>query len=163
MAPKTKDDSIEPWVQRYINKLKNMMGLSNWTIVVSPNPSSPDTHGETEVVYGQHFAKMYLNKDFRKQPPEMLRDIAVHELLHCHMEPMIEVISEVIKASTNQEEPSNVALHKTVVALLEYETERIVDSISESMGKWLPTPDMPKPRKRKSAPAKKVVKKKSSR
>jgi hypothetical protein len=50
-----------------------------------------------------------------------------------------------------------------VISLIEYENERIIDSLAESMGKWLPTPDMPKPRVKKKAvkkTAKKQIKKK---
>jgi hypothetical protein len=45
-----------------------------------------------------------------------------------------------------------------VLSLIQYENERVIDSLSESMGKWLPTPDMPKPRVKKKS-AKKVAKK----
>jgi hypothetical protein len=45
-----------------------------------------------------------------------------------------------------------------VISLIEYENERIIDSLAESMGKWMPTPDMPKPRVKKKS-AKKATKK----
>jgi len=67
-------------------------------------------------------------------------------------------VSDVIKAS-GPDDTSIMTLQKTVVAILEYETERIVDSLSESIGKWLPTPDMPKPRKAAAKKTKKVSKK----
>jgi hypothetical protein len=47
-----------------------------------------------------------------------------------------------------------------VLSLIQYENERVIDSLSESMGKWLPTPDMPKPRVKKKA-AKKIAAKKN--
>ena len=48
---------MDAWVVRYVNKLKNMMGLSHWTILMQTKPSSPDALGETEVVHGQHLAQ----------------------------------------------------------------------------------------------------------
>jgi hypothetical protein len=51
-----------------------------------------------------------------------------------------------------------------VISLIEYENERIIDSLAESMGKWMPVPDMPKPRAQKKIvkkAIKKQVKKKS--
>lgn len=153
MVAKNQPDQIDPWVQRYVNKLKSMTGLSNWNIIVSPKPADPGSLGETEVVYGQNLAKMYLHKDFRKDSPEEIRDTIVHELMHCHMEPMIEIMSDVLKPEAD--DPKSKAVHKAAMAVLAYESERIVDAISESLGKWLPTPDMPKPRKTSKTRAKK--------
>ena len=153
MASKT-TESIDPWIQRYVNKLKNMTGLSNWSITVSPKPSSLGSLAETEIVYGQNLAIMQFHKDFRKDTPEDLRATVVHELLHCHFAPMAEVISDML--APEDDDPKSKGIHKSVVAVVEYETERIIDGISESIGKWLPTPDIPK---RKAKIAKKVAKK----
>ena len=143
-------------VVRYVNKLKNMMGLSHWTIIMQAKPSSVDTLGETEVVHGQHLAKMYLHKDFRKDKPEDIRATIVHELLHCHMAIIEEAVHEVLKPDPDDAKAK--AIHKMVISLIEYEHERIIDSLAESMGKWLPVPDMPKERVKKKT-VKKVVKK----
>ena len=43
---------------------------------------------------------------------------------------------------------------------MDYEIERIIDAISESLGKWMPLPDMPKERVIKKVVKKKVIKKK---
>lgn len=150
---------IEPWVVRYVNKLKNMMGLSHWTILMQAKPCNADALGETEVVHGQHLAKMYLHKDFRKDTPEDLRATIVHELLHCHLAVIEEAVDEVLKP--DPEDAKSKAVHKMVLSLIQYENERVIDSLSESMGKWLPTPDMPKPRVKKKA-AKKVAGKRKS-
>jgi hypothetical protein len=115
-----------------------------------------DALGETEVVHGQHLAKMYLHKDFRKDTPEDLRATIVHELLHCHLAVIEEAVDEVLKP--DPEDAKSKAIHKMVLSLIQYENERVIDSLSESMGKWLPTPDMPKPRVKKKS-AKKVAKK----
>ena len=147
---------MDAWVVRYVNKLKNMMGLSHWTIIMQAKPSSVDTLGETEVVHGQHLAKMYLHKDFRKDKPEDIRATIVHELLHCHMAIIEEAVHEVLKPDPDDAKAK--AIHKMVISLIEYEHERIIDSLAESMGKWLPVPDMPKERVKKKT-VKKVVKK----
>ena len=153
---------IDPWIQRYANKLKNMMGLSNWTIMMQAKPSSADALGETEVIHGQHLAKMYLHKDFRKDTPEDIRATIVHELLHCHLAVLEEAVHEVLKPDSDDAKAK--AVHKMVISLIEYENERIIDSLAESMGKWMPVPDMPKPRAQKKIvkkAIKKQVKKKS--
>ena len=149
---------MDAWVVRYVNKLKNMMGLSNWTILMQTKPSSPDALGETEVVHGQHLAKMYLHKDFRKDTAEDFRATVVHELLHCHMAHLSEVVSEILQAEESDQKGQ--AILKATVNVLDYEIERIIDAISESLGKWMPLPDMPKERVVKKIAKKKVMKKK---
>jgi hypothetical protein len=157
-----KVEEMDAWVIRYVNKLKNMMGLSNWTIMMQAKPSSADALGETEVIHGQHLAKMYLHKDFRKDTPEDIRATIVHELLHCHLAVLEEAVHEVLKPDSDDAKAK--AVHKMVISLIEYENERIIDSLAESMGKWMPVPDMPKPRAQKKIvkkAIKKQVKKKS--
>lgn len=150
-----KPQQIEQWVQRYVNKLKNMTGLSNWTIKVSAQPSSAGSLAETEVVYAQNLAVIQFHKDFRKDSPEDFRATVVHELLHCHFAPMSEVISDILQPEPD--DPKSKGIHKSVIAVIEYETERVIDGISESIGKWLPTPDMPKHRTTKKKPTKKKI------
>lgn len=157
-----KVEEMDAWVIRYVNKLKNMMGLSNWTIIMQTKPSSADALGETEVIHGQHLAKMYLHKDFRKDTPEDIRATIVHELLHCHMAVIEEAVHEVLKPDPDDAKAK--AIHKMVISLIEYENERIIDSLAESMGKWMPVPDMPKQRTTKKVakkPMKKTIRKKS--
>jgi hypothetical protein len=156
-----KVEEMDAWVVRYVNKLKSMMGLSHWTILVQAKPCSPDALGETEVVHGQHLAKMYLHKDFRKDTPEDVRATIVHELLHCHMAVIEEAVSEMLKPDLDDQKGK--AIHKMVASLIDYECERIIDALAESMGKWMPLPDMPKNRiikKVAKKPVKKTIKKK---
>lgn len=149
---------IDPWIQRYANKLKNMMGLSHWTIHMSPKPCNADALGETEVIHAQNLATIYLHKDFRKDKPEDIRATMVHELLHCHMSHISEVVHEILKPE--EDDQKGKAIHKATISVVDYEIERIIDAISESLGKWMPTPDMPKSKTVKSRVAKKAVRKK---
>lgn len=149
---------IDPWIQRYANKLKNMMGLSHWTIHMSPKPCNVDALGETEVIHAQNLATIYLHKDFRKDKPEDIRATMVHELLHCHMSHISEVVHEILKPE--EDDQKGKVIHKATISVLDYEIERVIDAISESLGKWMPAPDMPKPKTVKSKIAKKAVRRK---
>ena len=149
---------IDPWIQRYANKLKNMMGLSHWTIHMSPKPCNVDALGETEVIHAQNLATIYLHKDFRKDKPEDIRATMVHELLHCHMSHISEVVHEILKPEEDDQKCK--VIHKATISVLDYEIERVIDAISESLGKWMPAPDMPKPKTVKSKIAKKAVRRK---
>ena len=68
-----------------------------------------------------------------------------------------EAVSEVLKPDPDDSSKDN-TVNKMVTSLIDYECERIIDALAESMGKWMPTPDMPKPRVKKKA-AKKTAKK----
>jgi hypothetical protein len=67
-----------------------------------------------------------------------------------------EAVNEMLKPDSDDQKSK--AIHKMVTSLIDYECERIIDSLAESMGKWMPVPDMPKAREKKKA-VKKVVKK----
>jgi hypothetical protein len=69
-----------------------------------------------------------------------------------------EVVSEILQVE--DDDLKGKAILKTTVNVLDYEIERIIDAISESLGKWMPLPDMPKERVVKKVAKKKVVKKK---
>jgi len=143
-SKKEKPAKIETWVLRYVVKLKNMMGLQQWTIEVSATPCGNDAEAQTLITYGQHLAVMELSKNFRNWTSEETRGNIVHELLHCHLTRISEVVGEILKPEPGDK--VGAAICKSVNAVMEYEIERVIDSLSESICKWLPTPAIPKPK-----------------
>ena len=154
-APKEKTHHIEAWVHRYVNSLKKTLHLSDWSILIQNEPCSPDALAETDVITGQHLAKMYLSKNYGKDTPENIRSTIVHELLHCHLSPISELSVEILKPLADELGGSRVI--KSAINGIEYETERSIDSISEAIAGFFPLPNMPK---KKKAIKKKVFKKK---
>lgn len=144
---------VDDWLVRYVNKLKNMMNLSNWKITLDPEPCSEDALAETTVTEWQHFAKMQFHKNYKNDKPEDLRATVVHELLHCHFSPVEEVAVELIKAL--EETESNKSLAKSMEAAVRYQSERAIDLISEAIAPFFPCPDIPKT----PEPKKQIVKK----
>ncbi len=156
---KTKKKHIEAWMLRYVNSMKKMLHLSDWTIVMQNEPCSSDCFAETDVIAGQHLAKMYLSKAYAKDAPENLRGTIIHELLHCHLSPISELSVEILKPLTEELGGSRVI--KSAINGIEYETERSIDAISEAIAPYFPLPNMPKKNKTKKRVVKKrVVKKK---
>ena len=155
---------VDDWLVRYVNKLKNMMNLSNWKIVVDPEPCSEDALAETTVTEWQHFAKMQFHKNYKKDKPEDLRATVIHELLHCYFCPVEEVAVELVKSL--EETESNKSLAKSMEAAVRYQSERAIDLISEAIAPFFPCPDIPKipePKKqvaKKSLPKKRAVSRK---
>ena len=159
VAQRGKKKHMEAWMLRYVVLLKKMLHLSDWTIVMQNEPCSSDCLAETDVITGQHLAKMYLSKTYTKDTPENLRATIIHELLHCHLSPISELSEEILKPLADELGGSRVI--KSAINGIEYETERSIDGISEAIAPYFPLPNMPKKKKaKKKVVAKKAVKKK---
>lgn len=159
VAQRGKKKHMEAWMLRYVILLKKMLHLSDWTIVMQNEPCSSDCLAETDVITGQHLAKMYLSKTYTKDTPENLRATIIHELLHCHLSPISELSEEILKPLADELGGSRVI--KSAINGIEYETERSIDGISEAIAPYFPLPNMPKKKKaKKKVVAKKAVKKK---
>jgi len=157
---KNKKKHMEAWMLRYVILIKKMLHLSDWTIVMQNEPCSSDCLAETDVITGQHLAKMYLSKTYTKDTPENLRATIIHELLHCHLSPISELSEEILKPLADELGGSRVI--KSAINGIEYETERSIDAISEAIAPYFPLPSMPKKKKvrKKKAVKKKIVKRK---
>ena len=153
---RSKKKHMEAWMLRYVILLKKMLHLSDWTIVMQNEPCSSDCLAETDVITGQHLAKMYLSKTYTKDTPENLRATIIHELLHCHLSPISELSEEILNPLADELGGSRVI--KSAINGIEYETERSIDGISEAIAPYFPLPNMPKKKKAK----KKVVAKKKA-
>ena len=151
-----KKKHMETWMLRYVNSMKKMLHLSDWVIVMQNEPCSSDCLAETDVITGQHLAKMYLSKTYTKDTPENLRATIIHELLHCHLSPISELSVEILKPLADELGGSRVI--KSAINGIEYETERSIDAISEAIAPFFPLPNMPKKKKAK----KKVIAKKKA-
>ena len=160
-ASKSKEHHIEAWAHRYVNSMKKILHLSDWNVVLNNEPCASDALAETEVITGQHHAKIYLSKSYIKETPENIRSTIVHELLHCHLSPISELSVEILKPLADDLGGSRVI--KSAINGIEYETERSIDGISEAISGFFPLPNMPKKKniRRRKVVKKKVIKKKS--
>jgi hypothetical protein len=136
---------LDPWVLRYVNRLKKSLKLTDWNIIVLAEPCASDSLGEIDVVFGQQYAKMQLNKNFKKQKPEELRSTIIHELLHCHFAPITEAAQEILDPI--KEDPGGTKIIRSTLNGLEYQQERVIDNIAEAIAPHFPLPDIPKGRK----------------
>lgn len=162
MKDKSKKNTYPPidsWMLRYVVKLKKLLKLSEWDILIDPQPCSSDCLGECQVTYGQHSAVIYLHKNFRKDKPEDIRATLVHELLHCHFGQITEAAMTILEPV--EEEPGGRKIVRSTINAIEYQTERVIDSVSEAIVPLLPLPNMPKQKKaikkkRPNRPPKKI-------
>lgn len=78
----------------YLGHLADLMGLRDWTIGLANDPPQSDPHdghiveGECLVSYGRKVAMIAVPANWDDQAPDELRRVLVHELIHCHQEPV---------------------------------------------------------------------------
>lgn len=117
------------------------MGLSEWKIDLNDKPCSSDALGECDIIYGQHRATIALNKNYKKEKAESLRNTVVHELLHCHMSPITESAGQVMEPFEDDIHGRKIV--QATINAIEYQTERVIDLIAEVVSPIMPLPKMP--------------------
>ena len=132
---------IEPWINSYVQILRRKIGLSEWKIDLNDKPCSSDALGECDIIYGQHRATISLNKNYKKEKAESLRNTVVHELLHCHMSPITESAGQVMEPFEDDIHGRKIV--QATINAIEYQTERVIDLIAEVVSPIMPLPKMP--------------------
>lgn len=150
--PKNNIKHIEPWINSYVQILRRKMNLGEWRIDLHEKPCPNDSLGECDIVYGQHLATIALNKNYKKEKPEILRNTIVHELLHCYMSPITEAAAQAMEPF--EEDVHGRKIIQATINVMEYQTERVIDRLSEIISPTMPLPKIP------NANNKKVKKKK---
>ncbi len=74
----------------YIAALLCIMGLSDWRIILMPEPPNrnADAYAEVRPIFGQRVATLMFAPDMRSWNSEKLRRVLCHELTHCHLDRM---------------------------------------------------------------------------
>lgn len=148
-----KTTHIEPWINSYVQIVKRKMNLIEWKIDLAKKPCPSDSLGECDIVYGQHIATISLNKNYKKDKPEILRNTIVHELLHCYLAPVTEAASQVMEPF--EEDVHGRKIVQATTNAMEYQIERVIDRLSEIISPSMPLPKMPskKSRMKRKKPA----------
>jgi len=118
----------------YLRILKDMMGLRDWEIRVVHEPTKREDHAATiETWYGSQTASIWFARNWAEGTPEELRETCVHELVHCHINP-IRVSVENIQENVGQ--MMYIPLYADITNRLEY----AVDGIASAWAPHLPLP-----------------------
>lgn len=121
-------------MQDYIKLIALQLGLEGWEFTLDDKPAGEDEYANVSVVYGQRRAIICLAKDRSKWTAETARDTIVHELMHCHLEPISEISSDVLDTAAG----ARVAAVGN--AAVSYVIERTVDAVSTAIAKFMPLP-----------------------
>ena len=73
----------------YIQELASLAGLKEWELYLSDEkPDEEDTGACINVTYGRRHAIIRISPGWPDWSDKQLRDNMLHELIHCHIEPM---------------------------------------------------------------------------
>jgi DNA polymerase II small subunit/DNA polymerase delta subunit B len=143
---KSQPSHIEPWINSYVQIVRRKINLTEWRIDLNDKPCPNDSLGECEIVYGQHLATISLNKDYKKEKPETLRNTIVHELLHCYMSPITESATQVMEPFEDDIHGRKIV--QSTINSIEYQIERVIDRLSEIISPTMPLPKIPTEKKK---------------
>jgi hypothetical protein len=77
----------------YVRKVADILRLRDWRLDVAEDaPSDPSAIASCAPVEGRKYAILRLGESFLTDGPIEQRHTIVHELLHCHLGPMIRMI-----------------------------------------------------------------------
>ena len=94
------DDAVGPLAE-YFRQLRNMLGLHDWAlrIVADEEIESEvpgfEAAGECEVTYGRRHAVIRIAPAWESWHPEDLREVCVHELIHCPFDALTQIKSNI--------------------------------------------------------------------
>jgi hypothetical protein len=120
-------------VSAYVERCKEIMGLSHWEVKVSDLQPDDDAWAEIEVSENLYQATIRFSKDLWKEKPEEIRRVVAHELIHIHqagVERMVDAL----------EKPLGSSAYEVVLHVWDVESERCADSLSTVVAKVLPMP-----------------------
>jgi len=118
----------------YIAKLKSMMGLRDWTIHIQHDrPDNPNFAADVYVYPGRRSANIRFDDDWGNADPEDFRETCVHELLHCHINPIRTPID-------NLDSTIGKMVYVPLYAEVTDRIELAIDAIAAALAPHLPLP-----------------------
>lgn len=117
------DDSLD----RYVRHLADLCGLKDWKITLEDESPGEGNLGHCHCVYGRRVACIRLAEH---DTIEELRHTIVHELLHCHLDP-VRLPLENIRSGIGDMLYN--ATHNATVDAVEYATDGIATALSAAL------------------------------
>jgi hypothetical protein len=124
-------------LDRYVTALVEAMGLRDWHICLSPVTAEDGSDAEIVVTFGRKEARVLISDSFREQDADHQRNTLVHELLHCHLEPMSSMVER------DLEDVLGKAADAVFSAGFERHLEYCVDGIAAILAPHMPLIEWP--------------------
>ena len=120
-------------VKSYVDRCRDLMGLSHWEITVSEETCEDDAWADVEVSNNLYHATIRFSPKLWSEKPGDVRRVVAHELIHIHqagVERLVEAL----------EKPLGSAAYEVLAHVWDTESERAADSLSTVVAKLLPLP-----------------------
>lgn len=124
---------LQYWAN-YANALSDHVGLRDWQIRISRDTCEEPFAAIVEPWYGRKVASIKLNEDWDTDSPEEQRGTMVHELLHCHINPIRDVFDTYIE---HHQDDIDLPVFR---ALMHKNLELAIDGIATILAPFLPLP-----------------------
>ena len=117
--------------------LLDQLGLRDWDVGVSKTKKSSKTnYAHIEIPIGQKRAVIVLGKAFHDLSREGQREVLVHELIHCHFDPIEKFINNALDGSVD--EAAALALHVGMRHFIEFGVDGLATAISHLLSECGP-------------------------
>jgi hypothetical protein len=123
--PKQKQPTRRQRWAPYVRQLADLLRLRDWRIdVYEDAPAEPTAIASCAPVEGRKYAVIRLGESFLTDPPDDQRQTITHELLHCHLGPMVRMIE----------------VHDGLPPAAKIAMEYCVDGLADAIAPLLPLP-----------------------
>jgi hypothetical protein len=141
-------------LEQYVRFVANEMGLRDWEIVLAFYPSLPPREGVNEeghnaagscsTTAGAKQATINFPNDWSSYGRAFLREVVVHELVHCHFGHPWDVVTFAAQRSMGDAE------RRTFLSAFELAMEIAVDGTAVEWARKLPLMELPKQKPRRA-------------
>ena len=121
-------------VTAYLNTIRPVMHLTQWTIKVNNDIPADDSWADIEVSENLWEATIRLSNDFFKETPESQRRILAHELMHVH-HAALERLMGTLEGTLGSQ------AYEVLDKVWDTEGERVAEALSFVVAEVLPLPD----------------------
>lgn len=132
------DSAEREWIVEYIAELRDLMGLGHFTVTFQAYPPAEQdevsTAAQIQIPDGKRDATIQVDPDFVDEPPEEQRETLVHELVHCHLADMGNMVYEDLK------HPLGITAHAIFNDGFTRALEHATDAIAKAWAAQLPLP-----------------------
>ena len=120
----------------YLRDLADRLGLKDWDIRLERGePQNGNALGSNHLQYGQRRCYIYLSSDLFAEKPEDHRWVCVHELLHCHFDPLDDAMDDVADRLADDKAT------ELARAVYKRQREHTLDHIATAIALYLPLPE----------------------
>ena len=119
---------------QYVRDIADQMGLRDWTVnMMHGEPANVKAGADCQVVFGQKVVDIRFRHDWHEMPPEDLRWLVAHELVHCHLWTMSQRVCDL-------ESTMGVMVWGVFDAAFTDALEHATDGIAREWSRHLPLP-----------------------